>query len=273
MANEYTIDAYSDIGNKKKVNQDALLVKQARTSSFGRVCFACLCDGMGGLSQGEIASASFINRMSQWFQNEFPLLLTESLTGGTEDLSMAVTEDLSSAEPRRNDYWRHIESQWALICRQMNQGLRQYGDSQGIRLGTTVVAALFIQDEYLVMSVGDSRAYMIDKKNINQITHDQSYVQQQIDLGRMTPEQAASSSQKSVLLQCVGASENVFPDFFRGKIEKKNRFLLCSDGLWRLLKNEEIIKWTAQKDGIKKMTEMVKGRGETDNISGLVIGV
>ena len=272
MANEYIIDAYSDIGNKKKVNQDALLVKQARTTSYGRVCFACLCDGMGGLSQGEIASASFINRMSQWFQNEFPVLLAES-EEGTEDLSAVITENLSKVEPRGNDYWRHIESQWAAICRQMNYGLRQYGDKQGIRLGTTAVAVLFIKDEYLIMNVGDSRAYLVDKKNINQITHDQSYVQQQVDLGKMTPEEAAVSPQKSVLLQCVGASDTVSPDFFRGKCEKKNRFLLCSDGLWRLLKKDEIIKWTAQKDGIKKMTEMVKDRGETDNISGLVIGV
>lgn len=262
---EYIIDAYSDIGNRKKVNQDALLVKQARTSSLGRVCFACLCDGMGGLSQGEIASASFINRMSQWFQNEFPTLLTPS-ADETEDLSLGGPAPYTG-------YWRKIEAQWAMICRQMNQGLGQYGREQGIRLGTTAVAIMLIGNEYLIMSVGDSRAYLMDKKSISQLTHDQSYVQQQMDMGRMTAEQAAVSSQKSVLLQCIGASENVFPDFFKGKFDRKSRFLLCSDGLWRLLKNEELIKYSAQKDGIKKMTEIVKGRGETDNISGLVIGV
>ncbi|QFJ53734.1 PP2C family protein-serine/threonine phosphatase [Pseudobutyrivibrio xylanivorans] len=264
MANEYFIDAYSDIGNKKKVNQDALIVKQARSSKIGRVCFACLCDGMGGLSQGEIASASFINRMGQWFQTDFPQLLNSPSD---------ETEDLSGNSTSYNSYWRSVENQWEQICKQINQGLGQYGSENGIKLGTTAVALLVIGDEYLVMSVGDSRAYKIDKRSLEQITHDQSYVQQQMDLGRMTPEEAAVSSQKSVLLQCIGASANVYPDFFRGKLERKNRILLCSDGLWRLLKSDEIIKYTAQRDGIKKMSEIVMRRGETDNISGVVIGV
>lgn len=258
----YTIDAYSDIGIRKKVNQDALIIKQARTSSIGRVCFACLCDGMGGLSQGEIASASFVNRMGQWFHNEFPKLIT----------STDVTEDLSNQSFSGVDYWRQIEAQWGLIARQMNQGLGQYGAENGIRLGTTVVAIILIENEYLIMSVGDSRAYMFDKKNLVQLTHDQSFVQQQMDLGRMTKEEAAVNSQKSVLLQCIGASEQVFPDFFRGKFDKKSNFLLCSDGLWRLLNENEIISIAPQKDGVRKLTEIVKNRGETDNISGLVIG-
>ena len=263
---QYVIDAYSDIGIRKKVNQDALIIKQARTSSIGRVCFACLCDGMGGLSQGEIASASFVNRMGKWFEKEFPQLITASDV--TEDLSQQVMPSSDMA----GDIWRRIEVQWGQIARQMNQGLKQYGFENGIRLGTTVVAIILIENQYLIMSVGDSRAYQFNKKGLTQLTHDQSYVQQQMDLGRMTPQEAAASSQKSVLLQCVGASENVFPDFYRGTFDKKNYFLLCSDGLWRLLKPEEIISIAPQKDGIKKLTEIVLGRGETDNISGLVIG-
>ena len=261
---EYVIDAYSDIGNKKKVNQDALIVKQARTANLGRVCFACLCDGMGGLSQGEFASLSVVNRMSQWFQNELPAILTNS-DDETEDLSKESKDD-------NKTFWRHIEAQWDIICRQMNQGLGQYGEGQGIKLGTTIVAGIIIGKEYLVMNVGDSRAYILDKKNLSQITHDQSYVQQQIDLGRMTAEQAANSPQKSVLLQCIGASEKVYPEFYRGNLDAGDRFLFCSDGLWRLLDSDEIIKLSFEKDGIKKMTEIVKSRGETDNISGIVIG-
>ena len=84
---KFKVDAYSDIGNKKKVNQDSLIVKQARTNNIGRVCFACLCDGMGGLSQGEVASASFVNRMGQWFENEFPRII--AVEDATEDLSQA----------------------------------------------------------------------------------------------------------------------------------------------------------------------------------------
>ena len=124
---KFKVDAYSDIGNKKKVNQDSLIVKQARTNNIGRVCFACLCDGMGGLSQGEVASASFVNRMGQWFENEFSRIIA------VED----ATEDLSQANPVPTDFFRQVEAQLEMIVRQMNQGLKQYGSEQGFKLGTT----------------------------------------------------------------------------------------------------------------------------------------
>lgn len=260
---KFKIDAYSDIGNKKKVNQDSLIVKQARTNNIGRVCFACLCDGMGGLSQGEVASASFVNRMGQWFENEFPRIIA------VED----ATEDLSQANPVTTDLFRQVEAQLEMIVRQMNQGLKQYGSEQGFKLGTTAVVILIMQGQYLIMSVGDSRAYVFNGNSLKQITHDQSYVQQQMDLGMMTPEEAAVSPDKSVLLQCIGASENVYPDFYRGKCEDGDTFLICSDGLWRLLTPKEIVSYGAKTNGLQKMTELVKSRGETDNISGLVIGV
>ena len=78
---KYNTDAYSDVGIKKTVNQDALLIKQANSRDRGRICMACLCDGMGGLSCGEVASATFIDRMDNWFREELPAaLVTENVT-------------------------------------------------------------------------------------------------------------------------------------------------------------------------------------------------
>lgn len=266
---KYSVNVNSDIGNKKKVNQDALMVKHARTEKMGKVCFACLCDGMGGLSQGEVASAAFINRMGQWFQNEFPSILSREAEASVK----AETEELTAYIDSKNYICRLIQNEWEMISRQMNEGLKQYGRGRGFQLGTTAAAIIFLGDEFFAMSVGDSRIYKIDRAGITQISHDHSYVQQQIDMGRMTPQEAAVSPQKSILLQCIGASDNVYPEFYKGTLEKKTSFLLCSDGLWRLLSNEEIKEYVSKKDGIKKMTEIVKARGESDNISGIVIGL
>lgn len=257
----FKTDAYTDKGIKKDINQDALIVKQARTEKNGRVCFACLCDGMGGLSLGEVASATFINRMEKWFNEELPSIFC----------SDNITIQLNATN-NEIDYFRQIEIQWKQIVQQTNNKLKRYGKERGIKLATTAVAILIMSGKYIVMNVGDSRAYIVKNDSLIQITHDQSYVQREIDMGRMTKAQAEVSDRKSVLLQCIGASEHVIPDFRYGNTND-NSFLLCSDGLWRKLKEAEIIYNINCDDGLKKMAGIVKERGEADNISGLIIRV
>lgn len=257
----FKTDAYTDKGIKKEVNQDALIIKQARTEKRGKVCFACLCDGMGGLSLGEVASSSFIDRMERWFNEDLPSVLSPT----------DITVRLDCAEDD-NDCFKQIQSQWNQIVQQMNYKLKKYGEEKGLKLGTTAVAIFFMSGKYITMSVGDTRAYCIEGSKVSQITHDHSYVQRQIDLGYMTKSEAETSKQKSVLLQCIGASEKVIPDFYTGEADGKT-FFMCSDGLWRKLSDAEIIKYLDKAEGIKSLAEIVKQRGETDNISGLMVKV
>ncbi len=258
----FKTDAYTDMGTRKKVNQDAILLKQAKTRSVGKICFACLCDGMGGLSSGEVASSAFVTRMDRWFINELPVLLSDE----------GSTEVLSGGDSNTN-IWKLVRIQWERIVQEMNMKIAQYGKERDIKLGTTVVMILLMNGQYLVMSVGDSRVYTFDKQNLRCITHDHSYVQQQMDEGKMTAEEAERSDKKSLLLQCVGASPVVTPDFYKGEYSSGRNYLLCSDGLWRKLIPEEIVSISTTRNGIKHLVERVKNRGETDNISGLVISV
>lgn len=260
---KYKTEAHTDIGTKKTTNQDALLIKQASSKAFGHICMACLCDGMGGLSCGEIASSTFIERMDKWFKEELPAALAKD----------DVTVQLDSSIPNETDYFKQIELQWNEVVQRVNVELAQYGYSKGIKLGTTAIAILIIDGSYIAMSVGDSRIYKINADDIVQLTHDQSYVQREIDAGRMTEEEAKVSDKKSVLLQCIGASEIVKPDFYYGQAIEGESILLCSDGFWRKLESDEIVLHINKKDGIKELTEMVKQRGETDNISGLVVSI
>ena len=88
---------------------------------------------------------------------------------------------------------------------------------------------------------------------------------------KLMKEEARISDKKSLLLQCVGASKVVTPEFYYGKCRRNEIFLLASDGFWRRLELSEIAKMITRKEGLKELTERVKERGETDNISSLFV--
>lgn len=253
--NYYTA-AYSDVGIKKDTNQDSVLV-QVASSSLGKIAFCVVCDGMGGLEKGELASATVIREFAMWFQNDFPRLLEAGLT----------QERLARA--------------WEDIIESTNLRISKYGRSHGIQLGTTAVALLIVGEQYYIVNVGDSRAYCI-RSGIQQLTKDQTYVQREIDEGRMTPAEAKVSPNRNVLLQCVGASEMIIPDFYTGKVFHNDVFMLCSDGFRHLITEQEIFENLNSgairneqeiTDKCKYLTDLNMYRKEIDNISVVVCKV
>ncbi len=247
---EYLISGYTDVGIRKATNQDSLLIQKADAEN-GKVVFAVLCDGMGGLAKGELASATLIRRFNEWFLNVFPNLLYT---------------DFSEMKLRR---------QWETIILETNELLSEYSAQNHLKMGTTVVAALIMNGNYYIINVGDSRAYVVDAE-VKQITKDQTYIQREMDLGRMTLEQSKVDPRRNVLLQCVGASGIIEPDFYVGKIYQDNVLFLCSDGFRHLINNEEIydklqpgvLSSEAQiQANIQYLIELNKSRFEEDNIS------
>lgn len=250
----YYITAKSDIGIIKNVNQDSILVKVANTV-FGQIVFAVVCDGMGGLLKGELASATIVRAFNDWFMNELKELLME------------------------HNWDERIRNAWIDLAIEQNQKLKEYGNKYCVQLGTTVSCLLLVQNRYIVLNIGDSRVYKL-QDSIEQITKDHSFVEREIELGRMTREQAKLSDQRNVLLQCIGASRNVYPDIFEGDYEKDTVFLLCSDGFRHEISDEEIYEHLNPKrmEDEKKMEfeavqliELNKQRMEKDNISVVVI--
>lgn len=246
------------------------MVKVAITGAQKKVALAVLCDGMGGLSSGEIASSAVIRRMEKWFYEEFPDLLNDK----------NHTMQLDNTETKKDYIWELIRSNWYSIIQEMNAQISEYGRNRNILLGTTVVAVMILDNEFLTMNVGDSRTYMNDGKSLDKLTHDHSLVQQLLDRGQITEMEARQHPDKSVLLQCVGASDKVVPDFIKGQIGIDTVIIICSDGLWRTLDSKELFDATRPsvlrsddilENNLKGMTETVKTRGERDNIS--VIGL
>ena len=262
----------TDTGTKKKVNQDAVMLKVAETPSGETLTLAVLCDGLGGLSHGEAASAAFISAMEHWFTHT----LAGILTG--ED----KTEELSGSTGL-TDYRKDVRLSWEKLIKEMNERIAAYGQSNGFQLGTTAVCFLLIGTDFLLMNVGDSRLYkMTDTpEGIRQLTHDHSLVQRQIDRGQISDDEAKTSKYKSVLLQCIGASPEVVPDFFYGNVTRNSNYIVCTDGFWRKLSLDEMEEVFSPQvcnsdeeaeERVHRMIETVKGRGEEDNISAILIG-
>ncbi|MCQ2455525.1 MAG: serine/threonine-protein phosphatase [Clostridia bacterium] len=246
----FIVSGNTDIGLTKSTNQDSLSVKVVNTKQ-GRMVFAILCDGMGGLDKGEVASASVIRAFDNWLMTELPVLCESPI------------EDSA------------IRSQWENIVTEQNNKIKAYGAGQGVKLGTTVTAMLLTQTRYYVINVGDTRAYEL-YDGIRQITNDQTFVAREVALGNMTEEQAHTDERRSVLLQCVGASDEVYPDMFFGDCQTNAVYMLCCDGFRHEITSEEIydrfqpdklLDESAMNQASSELIELNKQRQERDNIT------
>ena len=241
---------HTDIGIKKSTNQDSALVMEAETD-IGNVLLTVICDGMGGLAKGEVASSAVIWEFSQWFEKQLPAILS------------------------LNDPKDRIFSSWEKIVYACNENIASYARRNSVSMGTTLVAMLFAGNTYYIINIGDSRAYSLTD-GLQLLTKDQTYVQREMDMGRMTVEEARVSPQRNVLLQCIGASELIQPDFFTGEIRQNQSFMLCSDGFRHVISEAEIFdnlnpvvadSESVMLDRCIYLTELVKSRMERDNIT------
>ena len=245
---------FTDAGKVRRINQDAAMIKVANTRRYGRISFVCVCDGMGGLSKGEVASCKTIRAMETWF---------------TEELSLM--QNLEEEE-----LWRTIEVSLRRLIARVSGEIRRYGKHRGINLGTTMTALLQIGTRFMTLNIGDSRIYMIDREKAMVQTKDQSVLQDKIDRGEISPEEAGDDPQKNVLLQCVGTTTEVQPEIRHGVLKRNTTVVACSDGLWRTIKEKELHEKLCPQMCVtaddmlkecKKLAGMAVDRKEDDNIS------
>lgn len=248
---KYIATYHTDVGISKETNQDSMALKIVDTQK-GTVAFCIVCDGMGGLSKGELASKEVVTAYCDWFDTT----LIDDIEAGAFS-------------------GQRLMEQWNEIAQAQNKRLGEYGELNNIQLGTTLSAILMYENEYYIIHVGDSRIYLMNDK-VNLLTHDQTFVAREIAAGRMTEEQAKTDARRSVLLQCIGASPVVEPEFLSGSIQKNAVYMLCSDGFRHQITEEEMLGKIGpvqeadeekMKFGCMYLTELVKSRRETDNIT------
>lgn len=250
----YLLASATDIGTRKETNQDSVLIKRAIYGD-NQIVLAVMCDGMGGLEKGEVASASLIKAFARWFDQELPGIL-----------SSHARESL-------------LVGSWDDLIKEMNYKIGDYGKERRIRLGTTVTAMLFLEQDYYIAHVGDGRVYELSNR-IMQLTKDQTLVQKEVDEGLLSPEEIENDPRRSVLLQCVGSSDILYPAYLKGTIGKDVVYLLCCDGfrhvispaeIFNALSTENMTDEQQMEKNIRQVIELVKDRGEQDNISAIVI--
>ncbi len=230
--------AATDVGRMRKNNEDSYLSSQP---------VAAVADGMGGHSAGEVASAIAIEELAALGSR------------GPWENETAATDDLKQAILRANRRIREM----AASDRKLNG------------MGTTLVALLEDGDMVHVANVGDSRGYLLRQGELSQVTVDHSLVQELVDDGRLSPEDAERHPQRSVITRALGIDPEVEFDLFTYKLQVGDRLLLCSDGLSDVVEPAQIrnvlLRVRNSHQAARKLVTVANEQGGPDNITVIVV--
>lgn len=249
----FYIETITDQGVKRPSNQDRLYAQKFETEA-GTYAFAVLCDGMGGLQHGEVASEALVSAFSAWAVQRF------------SELRVPLQDHT-------------LREEWTRIIRDEHQRLQAYGEANQCRLGTTVTALLLSQERFFILNIGDTRAYEL-LETVRQLTVDHTVVADEVNRGNLTQQQAEEAPMRGMLTRCVGTGEHAYPDMFFGSTKRGAVYLLCSDGFRHYTTGEEMLSYLTPdasapsqsiQHGEEMLVELVKSRGEKDNISAVAI--
>lgn len=237
----WTCAARTDVGRVRQANEDSVHCS-AESGVF------VVADGMGGHAAGEVASA---------IASE---LIAERLCGKCRSVDLEQVEDLfrsAFVEAGRE------------ILRQASENATRLG------MGTTATVLLLRPGgDWVVGHIGDSRAYLVRDGVISQVTRDHSWVQEQVDRGMITPEQARNHPQSNIITRALGTEPYPTPDLYSGSLRDGDAFLLGSDGLTDMLSDEHLLEvLSGETDPEKVVVRLVREAnraGGLDNITALV---
>jgi PPM family protein phosphatase len=243
----------SDVGRKRPHNEDS-------TITDGRNGLVILADGMGGYKAGEVASALAVTQIFHHITNG----LKKAKKGQIDEASGFYNESLVV----RN----------TIIAANSEIYNTAKADPQCQGMGTTIVVGLFHDNTLSIAHVGDSRLYRLRNNDLEQVTKDHSLIQELIDRGLYTPEEAHANTPKNLVTRAMGIDADVDVDLVEESVIPKDIYLLCSDGLNDMVKDEEIhltlSKYSANL--VQAADELVKfanKRGGKDNISIILVRI
>ncbi len=227
----------------------------------GAAGLAVLADGMGGYSAGEVASGIAVNVICDG--------LLPELRSGRELHKVDVASGLTHAA-------QLLQQQIAAANKGIYEAAQLRPECAG--MGTTLVAAVFCGNRVSVAHVGDSRCYRMRGDRFEQLTHDHSLLQEQIDSGVLTPEQAKYSLNKNLVTRALGIEAIVPADIVEYRVEANDIYLLCSDGLTDMVEPEAIQGIVDEKRldlplAAADLIEMANQNGGRDNISVVLVRV
>ena len=257
----------SDTGRKRTTNQDRFDTVELRKD----ILISVVCDGMGGAAGGNIAAEIASEVFCGYITRSLPRIeqvLSETAVSCEEvvsDITQVMVEAAAEANTAVYDM--------------------AHDNAELTGMGTTLVSALIYGNIAYVVNIGDSRLYFVDDSGIKKITKDHSFVQYLVDLGQLTPEEAAKSPQRNVITRAIGSDKTVETDTFNVSISggEISYVLLCTDGLTNYVDVEEIhrvlISGSCEDDitdletKVTSLIDLANKGGGGDNITALVIKV
>jgi serine/threonine protein phosphatase PrpC len=246
------VAASTDKGRVRPINEDSYRISPEQT-------LFVLSDGLGGAAKGEVASA----------------MAVESVIASLRENGTAELPGNSAAHAEFSDATNSLICAIELANRKVHeQGMR---DPACRGMGATIVAARITGSRLSLVHVGDSRAYLLRSDRLEQLTADHSLVAEQVRQGLMTREQADASELQSVLTRALGTDESVEVDADEIELFPGDALLLCSDGLTRMVPENEIAAILAQASGVQNAAERLVTRanecGGHDNVTVVVVRI
>jgi protein phosphatase len=243
--NNETIHAYgiTDTGRRRENNEDYLLIRPERRIFI-------VADGMGGHNAGEVASAEAVRAVDEFF---------------TPEIITRMDSDPSSIGPLMIDAFHHAN-------RHVNELANQSPEYKG--MGCALIMAFMTGDTLHTCHVGDVRCYLVGPSGIRQLTNDHTEIARMVREGTMTPEEARTSKLRSYLTQAVGQTAAMEPELHTYRLDRGDRVLLCSDGLWDMLPDrriQEIVSGTTGIDNVcTNLIAEANDAGGRDNVTVVV---
>lgn len=231
----------TDIGRHRKMNQDYVYISKRPVGNLPNLFIVA--DGMGGHNAGEYASRHTVNTIvssaAASFLTQPAAILGEAIKAANRELLRQAVLDTSM---------------WGM--------------------GTTVVAAVILENRLYVANVGDSRLYIVNN-NITQITKDHSYVEEMVRRGQIAKEDARLHPDKNIITRAVGALEEIEIDFFEEELVFGDEILMCSDGLTNMIEDEQIRQIIKTREDVSeqadKLIETANQNGGKDNITVVIV--
>ena len=235
------VAALSHPGQVRELNEDSYGIVEEQSIPAEAVAHKgrlyAIADGMGGHAAGEVASQQAIVSLFEHYY---------------ADLELAPAESLREAVARANE---------AIFA-------HSSGDKAG--MGTTLVAGVVKDSRLWVLNVGDSRAYLVREGEISQITHDHSWVGDQVEAGILTEEQAHQHIYRNVITRSLGNMARIEADLFQRDLAAGDVLVLCSDGLTNLVTDDEISETVSEgplTDAVQHLVHLANARGGSDNVT------
>ncbi|MDO4766005.1 MAG: protein phosphatase 2C domain-containing protein [Eubacteriales bacterium] len=221
MAMRFWFFGASDIGAERQSNQDSILFLSGQVND-SQIGLAVVADGMGGLSDGEIASRMVVSAFETWWYEEMPDCLNQ------EPVWKALSDSIDGC-----------------ICK-VNEQVYQFSLQQGNAMGTTLTLAFLIDNQILIKNIGDSRGYFIKEGYLSQFTTDDSYQQKFRDQGYSDEEIQRQGIAQNILTKCVGCREKTEAD--SQMVWLNSDVLLCTDGVYQFIEEEKLANFLTNMD-------------------------